>query len=46
MWVTAIEFVEKVLLVVIPNKVRNPSLLNAKEKRDSSARSVPRNDSV
>jgi molybdate transport system substrate-binding protein len=29
---------------VIPNEVRNPSLPSAKEKRDSSARSVPRND--
>ena len=35
---------EKVSLVVIPNEVRNPSVLETQEKRDSSARSVPRND--
>jgi molybdate transport system substrate-binding protein len=32
--------------VVIPNEVRSPSLPSAAEKRDSSARSVPRNDGV
>src|SRR6202171_4378505 len=37
---------EKVSLVVIPNEVRNPSVLETQEKRDSSARSVPRNDNV
>jgi hypothetical protein len=34
-------------LAVIPNEVRNPSLLNRQKKqkaRDSSARSIPRND--
>jgi molybdate transport system substrate-binding protein len=37
---------EKVLFAVIPNEVRNLSLSTAQEKRDSSARSVPRNDNV
>jgi molybdate transport system substrate-binding protein len=32
--------------VVIPNEVRNPSVPDAKNERDSSARSVPRNDKV
>ena len=38
--------VGKTLLVVIPNEVRNRSAVLAKRKRDSSARSAPRNDNV
>jgi hypothetical protein len=38
--------VEKVPLIVIPNEVRNLSVHETQEKRDSSARGVPRNDSV
>jgi hypothetical protein len=37
---------EKVPLIVIPNEVRNLSVLETQEKRDSSARSVPRHDTV
>jgi hypothetical protein len=33
---------EKVPLIVIPNEVRNLSPLDTQEKRDSSARGVPR----
>jgi uncharacterized protein (TIGR02246 family) len=36
----------KVPLIVIPNEVRNLSVLKTQEKRDSSARSVPRNDTI
>jgi len=35
---------EKVVYFVIPSEARNLSLIKAQEKRDSSARSVPRND--
>jgi hypothetical protein len=34
----------KVVYFVIPSEARNLSLLETQEKRDSSARSVPRND--
>jgi molybdate transport system substrate-binding protein len=37
---------KKVLFAVIPNEVRNLSLSKTQEKRDSSARNVPRNDIV
>src|ERR1700675_383112 len=37
---------EKVALIVIPNEVRNLSGFECQEKRDSSARSVPRHDNV
>jgi hypothetical protein len=40
------QFAEKVHTVVIPNEVRNLSGFETQEKRDSSARSVPRNDNV
>jgi ABC-type Fe3+ transport system substrate-binding protein len=40
------QFAEIVPLVVIPNEVRNLSVLEIQEKRDSSARSAPRNDKV
>jgi hypothetical protein len=33
---------EKAPMFVIPSEARNPSLFNAQEKRDSSARSAPR----
>jgi hypothetical protein len=36
----------KSTLIVIPNEVRNLSGFECREKRDSSARSVPRNDNV
>jgi len=36
----------RVPCVVIPNDVRNPSASNGENKRDSSARSMPRNDNV
>jgi hypothetical protein len=35
---------EKVIYCVIPNEVRNLSLVLSQEKRDSSARSAPRKD--
>jgi hypothetical protein len=35
---------EKVVYFVIPSEARNLSLIKTQEKRDSSARSVPRND--
>jgi hypothetical protein len=35
---------EKVVYFVIPSEARNLSLMKAQEKRDSSARGVPRND--
>jgi hypothetical protein len=35
---------EKHLLTVIPNGVRNPSVLQIQERRDSSAKRLPRND--
>jgi hypothetical protein len=35
---------EKVIYFVIPNEVRNLSLVLTREKRDSSVRSAPRND--
>ena len=44
--VAAEHVAEKVLFAVIPNEVRNLSVLETQEKRDSSARSVPRNDNV
>jgi hypothetical protein len=37
---------EKVPLTVIPNEARNLSVFETQEKRDSSARSAPRNDNV
>jgi hypothetical protein len=37
---------EKVAYGVIPSEARNLSLFKTQEKRDSSARSVPRNDIV
>jgi hypothetical protein len=37
---------EKVFYFAIPNEVRNLSLVYAPEKRDSSARSAPRNDKM
>jgi hypothetical protein len=37
---------EKVFYFVIPNEVRNLSLISAPEKKDSSARSAPRNDKM
>ena len=40
----ATKAVKKTLYFVIPNEVRNLSLVYAQEKRDSSARSAPRND--
>src|ERR1700687_727111 len=42
----ALQAAEKVALIVIPNEVRNLSLFESREERDSSARSVPRNDNV
>jgi hypothetical protein len=36
----------KVAYSVIPSEARNPSLFKPQEKRDSSARSVPRNDNI
>src|SRR6202790_970924 len=36
----------RVPCVVIPNDVRNPSASNGENKRDPSARSMPRNDNV
>jgi hypothetical protein len=35
---------EKVVRFVIPSEARNLSLIEIQKKRDSSARSVPRND--
>jgi hypothetical protein len=35
---------KKVIYFVIPNEVRNLSFVETQEKRDSSARSAPRND--
>jgi hypothetical protein len=46
LWVAALQFAEKITLIVIPNEVRNLSVLKCQEKRDPSARSVPRNDTV
>jgi hypothetical protein len=40
----AMQAAEKVIYFVIPNEVRNLSLVYCQEKRDSSARSAPRND--
>jgi hypothetical protein len=37
---------EKVVYFVIPSEARNLSLIETQEKRDSSARSVPRNDKI
>jgi hypothetical protein len=37
---------EKVFYFVIPNEVRNLSLVYVPEKRDSSARGAPRNDKM
>jgi hypothetical protein len=38
------QIAEKVIYFVIPGEVRNLSLVLTQEKRDSSARSAPRND--
>jgi len=40
------EAAEKFLFSVIPSEARNPSSIETQEKRDSSARSMPRNDGV
>src|ERR1700694_2626893 len=40
------QLAKKFLLRVIPNEVRNLSVLESEKQRDSSARSVPRNDKV
>jgi hypothetical protein len=37
---------EKEAYFVIPSEARNLSLIEAQKKRDSSARSVPRNDKL
>jgi hypothetical protein len=39
-------FAESVIYFVIPSEARNLSLIETQEKRDSSARSVPRNDKM
>jgi hypothetical protein len=38
------EAAEKVVYFVIPSEARNLSWIETQEKRDSSARSAPRND--
>src|SRR6266851_1122143 len=40
----AIQAAEKVVYFVIPSEARNLSSISMQEKRDSSARSAPRND--
>jgi hypothetical protein len=40
----ALQAAEKVVYFVISSEARNLSLLESQEKRDSSARSAPRND--
>jgi hypothetical protein len=40
----ALQAAEKIVYFVIPSEARNLSLLESQEKRDSSARSAPRND--
>jgi len=44
--VAAEEAAEKVLFSVIPSEARNPSSIETQEKRDSSAKTMPRNDGV
>ncbi len=44
--VAAEQAAEKSIYFVIPNEVRNLSLIEVQEMRDASARSVPRNDKV
>jgi hypothetical protein len=46
LWVVASLVLEKLPLIVIPNEVRNLSVVKTQDRRDSSARSVPRNDNV
>jgi hypothetical protein len=40
------QLAEKLVYFVIPSEARNLSLMESKEKRDSSARSAPRNDKI
>jgi hypothetical protein len=40
------QIAEKVIYFVIPDEVRNLSLVLTQEKRDSSTRSAPRNDKI
>ncbi len=42
----ASQLAEKVVYFVIPSEARNLSLIETQEKRDSSARSAPRNDKI
>jgi hypothetical protein len=39
-------FAEELIYFVIPSEARNLSLIETREKRDSSARSAPRNDKI
>jgi hypothetical protein len=40
------QLAERLVYFVIPSEARNLSLMESKEKRDSSARSAPRNDKI
>jgi hypothetical protein len=46
LWGTALQTAEKAVYFVIPSEARNLSSIETQRKRDSSARSVPRNDKI